>query len=498
MIELNGDNLTLEQAARIVFSGEPVEVGRAARERVERSAASVAEIVSAGIPVYGINTGFGMLSTESIPRDHLRELQRNIVLSHSVGVGEPLSEEAVRAMLLFRVNSLLKGASGIRMGTIEYLIDLLNYGIYPVVPAQGSVGSSGDLGPLAHIGLVLIGEGEAIDRGERISGKEALERIGRPPLELAPKEGLALLNGTQYMTGLGFLVYARGKRLFDAAIGAAALSLEGLRGFSAPFSPQIHAARPHPGQGKVASMIRDLIAGSSLIDSAEGDVQDAYSLRCIPQVLGPAWEALSFLREKLEIEINSATDNPLLFSDGTVVSGGNFHGEIIGLALEMATLALAEVGNIAERRIDRLLNSRDRGLPRFLVREWGINSGLMLAQYTAAALASENKILCHPALSDSIPTSAGKEDHNSMASISARKGLRVCDNLSRIIAIEYLCAAQALDFQGVEMMGDKTRALHARVREYVTHLDRDRSLAPDIERLSEAVGKEGGITDGIV
>jgi len=497
MIELNGDNLTLEQAARIVFSGEPVEVGCAARERVERSAASVEEIVSASVPVYGINTGFGLLSTESIPRDHLRELQRNIVLSHSVGVGEPLPEEAVRAMLLFRINSLLKGASGIRMSTIEYLIDLLNQGIHPVVPAQGSVGSSGDLGPLAHIGLVLIGEGEAIDRGERISGKEALKRIGRPPLGLAPKEGLALLNGTQYMAGLGFLVYVRGIRLFNAAVGAAALSLEGLRGFSAPFSPQIHAARPHPGQGKVASMVRDLTAGSSLIDSAEGDVQDAYSLRCIPQVLGPAWEALSFLREKLEIEINSATDNPLLFSDGTVVSGGNFHGEIIGLALEMATLGLSEIGSIAERRIDRLLNSPERGLPRFLVRERGINSGLMLAQYTAAALASENKVLCHPALADSIPTSGGKEDHNSMASISARKALRVCDNLSRIIAIEYLCAAQALDFQGVERLGDKTRALHARVREYVTHLDRDRSLAPDIERLSKAID-EGRMTDGIV
>ncbi len=497
MIELNGDNLTLEQAVEVVFFDEPVEVSREAWNRVERAVARVEEVVSAGTPVYGINTGFGRLSTESIPSDRLRELQRNIILSHSVGVGKPLPEEAVRAMMLFRINSLLKGMSGIRSRTIDYLLKMLNQGIHPVVPAQGSVGSSGDLTPLAHIALVLIGEGEAIDHGERISGKEALKRIGRPPLELAPKEGLALLNGTQYMTGLGFLVYIYGMKVLNAAIGAAAMSLEGLRGFSAPFLPQMHAARSHPGQMRIASMIRDLIAGSSLIDSTDYDVQDAYSLRCIPQVLGPAWEALSFLREKLEIEINSATDNPLLFPDGTIASGGNFHGEIIGLALEMATLALAEIGNIAERRIDRLLNSPDRGLPPFLVKERGINSGFMLAQYTAAALVSENKVLCHPALSDSIPTSGGKEDHNSMASISARKGVKVCENLANIVAIEYLCAAQALDFQGPEQAGEGVRMLYDRVRGYSAYLERDRSLSQEIVRMGEAVLK-GEITDGIV
>jgi len=497
MIELDGDSLTLDQAARVVFSKEAVKVGAAAQERVARSAAQVERIVGAGTPVYGINTGFGVLSTESIPFTHLKALQRNIVLSHATGVGAPIPEEAVRAMLLFRVNSLLKGASGIRMETIEYLIDLLNHRIHPVVPEQGSVGASGDLAPLAHLALVLIGEGEAIDRGERIPGREALARIGRPPLVLAPKEGLALLNGTQYMTGLGFLVYVEGKRLLDNAIGAGALSLEGLRGFSAPFSSKMHALRPHPGQQEVAAKIRALIAGSRLIDSAEGDVQDPYSLRCAPQVLGPAWEALSFLKKKLEIEINSATDNPLILPDGTVVSGGNFHGEILGLALETATLALSEVGSIAERRIDRLLNSQERGLPPFLVRESGINSGFMLAQYTAAALASENRLLSHPALADSIPTSGGKEDHNSMASLSARKGLKVCENLARIIAIEYLCAAQALDFQGVERMGEKTRALYDRVRRLVPHLERDRFMGRDIERLTTAV-RRGEVTDGIV
>ena len=497
MIELNGDSLALEQAEKVVFFGEPVEVSREARSKVEQAAERVEEVVSAGTPVYGINTGFGRLSTESIPNDRLRELQRNIVHSHSVGVGEPLPEAAVRAMMLFRVNSLLKGMSGIRPGTIDYLTAMLNRGIHPVVPAQGSVGSSGDLAPLAHIALVLIGDGEAIDHGERISGKEALKRIGRPPLDLAPKEGLALLNGTQYMTGLGFLVYVYGMRVLNAAVGAAAMSLEGLRGFSAPFLPQMHTARPHPGQMRIASAIRGLIAGSSLIDATDDDVQDAYSLRCIPQVLGPAWEALAFLREKLEIEINSATDNPLLFPDGAIASGGNFHGEIIGLALEMATLALAEVGSIAERRIDRLLNSPHRGLPPFLVEERGIKSGFMLAQYTAAALVSENKVLCHPALADSIPTSGGKEDHNSMASISARKGVKVCNNLANIVAIEYLCAAQALDFQGPERAGERVRMLHERVRAYSPHLERDRSLSPEIVRMGEAVLK-GEIIDGIV
>lgn len=497
MIELDGENLALEDAARVVFAGEPVRMGERARAQVARSAARVEEIVTAGVPVYGINTGFGALSTESIPGDHLRELQRNIILSHSVGVGDPLPEPAVRAMILFRINSFLKGASGIRPEPIEYLIDLLNAGIHPVVPAQGSVGSSGDLAPLAHLAAVLIGEGEATSDGSRFSGREALRRIGRRPLELGPKEGLALLNGTQYMTGVGFLVHHQGTRLLNAAVGAAALSLEGLRGFSAPFDPRLHAARPHPGQVRIAGLIRELTAGSALLDSTDGDVQDAYSLRCIPQVLGPAWEALQYLRSKLEIEINSATDNPLLFPDGVVLSGGNFHGEVIGLGLETATLALAEVGSISERRTDRLLNSPDRGLPQFLVQERGINSGFMLAQYTAAALVSENKVLCHPALADSIPTSGGKEDHNSMAAIAAHKGLRICENLSRIVAIELLCAAQALDFQGVEKAGEGTRALHARIRERFPHLDSDQPLAPGIERLSAAIMK-GEITDGII
>ncbi len=494
MIELDGNTLSLDQAARVIFHGEQVVVGEAARLRIRTGAQVVEDIVAEGKPVYGINTGFGRLSNRSIAREDLERLQRNIVLSHAAGVGDPAPEDVVRAMLLFRVNSLAKGNSGIRQETIDYLVDLLNNRVHPIVPLQGSVGSSGDLAPLAHVALILLGEGEAMHDGERIDGKTALSVIDRDPVFLAPKEGLALLNGTQFMSGLAFLVYVRGKRLLDNAINASSLSLEGLRGFSTPFQARLHRNRPHPGQVMIAEQIRKLIDGSDLIDSTTDDVQDAYSLRCIPQVLGPAVEALSFLEDKLQIEINSATDNPLVFADGSVLSGGNFHGEILGLALEMVGMALAEVGNIAERRIDRLLTSTGRGLPLFLVEDGGVNSGLMVVQYTAAALVSENKVLCHPALVDSIPTSGGKEDHNSLAPISARKALQIIDNLERIVAIEYLCAAQAIDFQGRDKLAPATELVYERVREIVPHVEHDMYVAPKIERLAAAV-RTGDLID---
>ncbi len=497
MIELDGHSLTLEQATRVVFENEEVAASDAARDRVERAQGIVEKIVAKGRPVYGINTGFGQLSNESIPRDRLQELQRKIILSHAVGVGKHIPAEAVRAILLFRSNSLLKGNSGIRFQTIQYLIDLLNHRVHPSIPEQGSVGSSGDLAPLAHLALVLLGKGAAEHDGKIIAGDEALSLIDRPPLSLAPKEGLALLNGTQFMTGLSFLVYARGKNLLKNALAAAALSLEGLRAFTAPFDERLHQSRPHPGQIEAARAIRILLKGSTLVDSAADDVQDAYSLRCIPQVLGPAFEALAFLKEKVTIEINAATDNPLIFTDGAVLSGGNFHGEILGLALEMVAMALSEVGSIAERRVDKLLTSPHRGLPLFLVEESGINSGLMLIQYTAASLVSENKVLCHPALVDSIPTSGGKEDHNSLAPISARKALRILTNLERIIAIELLCAAQAIDLQKEGQMGEATNTLHERVRTIVPRLEEDRYLAPEIERLTRAVAT-GGLVHGLL
>ena len=497
MVNLDGSTLSLSSAGRVVFAGERVRVDATARERAERSQRAVARIVSQGKPVYGINTGLGRLSDRSVSDERLRELQHNIIRSHAAAVGDPLPEEAVRAILLFRVNSLLKGNSGIRMEVVDCLVDLLNARIHPVVPAQGSVGSSGDLAPLAHLALVILGEGEAVQDGVKLPGKEALARVGRDPLTLFPKEGLALVNGTQYMSGLGYLAYARGERLLRAAVIAAALSLEALTAFSAPLDERVHAARPHAGQVDVARWLRELLSGSRLLDTAQDDVQDAYSLRCIPQVLGPAVEALSFLETKLVIEVNASTDNPLVFPDGAVLSGGNFHGEILGLALEMATMALAEVGSLAERRIDRLLASPGRGLPPFLAHEPGLESGLMVAQYTAAALVSENKVLCHPAVVDSIPTSGGKEDHNSMGSISARKALAVLDNLERVIGVEFLCAAQALDFRGVDGMAPRTRKAYERVRSLVVHVACDRPLSSDIERLAAAV-RSGEIVDELL
>lgn len=495
MIELDGNTLTLHKAAQVVFAGEPVVLKEATRKQVERSHKVVTQIVLSGKPVYGINTGIGRLSNESISSEHLHQLQRNVVLSHAVGIGAPLPEVIVRAILLFRINSLLKGYSGIRMEVIDYLIEFLNRKIHPIIPSLGSVGASGDLVPLAHLALVLLGEGEAFYDGRRIDANQVLSLIGRPPVVLSPKEGLALLNGTQYMSGLGFLACVRADNLLTNAIAAAALSLEALRAFSAPFEERLHQTRPHPGQVEVASRLRRLLDGSKLLDNAGEDVQDAYSLRCVPQVLGAAWEALAFLKEKLEIEVNAATDNPLVFPNGTVISGGNFHGQILGLALEMLTTAMAGTGNIAERRIDRLLTSPGRGLPLFLAKEGGLNSGLMLAQYTAAALASENKIFCHPAFVDSIPTSGGKEDHNSMASVSARKAIALLDNLERIIAVEYLCAAQALDFQSPNRLAQATRVVYERVRDLVPHVDRDRPLAPDIARLAAAVASEALVRD---
>ncbi len=497
MIELDGHSLAFSDAARVVFGGEPVAVCPSSWEAVRRSREAVQSIVAHGKPVYGVNTGFGSLSTQPISRERLAELQRNIVLSHAAGVGPPLPQAAVRAILLFRANSLLRGNSGVRRDVIDLLVVLLNERVYPRIPSQGSVGSSGDLIPLAHLSLVLLGEGEALHNGTWMEGSRALAAIGRVPLVLEPKEGLALLNGTQYMSGLGFLALARGEGLLRNAFAAAALSMEGLRAFSAPLAARLHASRPHAGQVEVAERMRRLVAGSRLLDTAQGDVQDAYSLRCIPQVLGPAVEALGFLKAKLEIEWNASTDNPLVFSDGESLSGGNFHGEILGLALEMATMALAEVGSIAERRIDRLLTSPSRGLPPHLAADPGVHSGLMLAQYTAASLVGENRVLCHPAVVDSIPTSAGKEDHNSFGSISARKALDVLDNLERVVGIEFLCAAQAVDFQGPGEMAGPTRAVYDRVRALVGPLAGDRPLAPDIERLAQAVST-GELVHGIL
>ncbi|MBI3460131.1 histidine ammonia-lyase [Candidatus Acetothermia bacterium] len=494
MIELDGHSLTLEHAEKIVFAHEKIQLSPAALERVEASQRVVQQIVDSGQRAYGINTGFGKLSTQVVPREKLEKLQENLIRSHSAGVGEPLPKEVARAALLFRVNALAQGRSGVRSLLLSYLVRWLNEEVYPLIPSKGSVGSSGDLAPLAHLALLLLGEGEAIHKNEHLHGSELLRKLNLEPLKLGPKEGLALINGTQITLGLGFVGLVRALKLLDTAQAVAALSLEAARANTAAFDERLHRARPHAGQIAVATKIREWLQGSRLVNGAT-DVQDPYSLRCIPQVLGASADALQFVKEKIEIEMNSATDNPLIFAEtGDVLSGGNFHGQILALVMELLGIAVAEVGNIAERRIALLLEAP--GLPQFLIQDSGLNSGLMVPQYTAAALVVENKVLAHPSAVDSIPTSGGKEDHNSMAATSAHKALKIIENVEYIIAIELMTACQALDFRDVLKMAPYTRRLHARCREKILHLHEDRILQQDIEMALQLV-QGGKLIDGV-
>ncbi len=480
MIQLDGRHLTLEAAERIVLAGESVEAAPEALQAVEASARLVGKILQAGRRAYGLNTGFGKLSTQTITRDQLRELQVNLLRSHACAVGEPLPDEISRAALLFRLNSLLCGHSGVRPIVIEYLLKFLNHRVYPVIPGKGSVGSSGDLAPLAHLALLLIGEGQARLDGRTLSGAQALKRLGLEPLELAPKEGLALINGTQVSLATGFIAYLKARNLLEHAQLIACLAIEAAGGRTEPLEGRVQACHPHPGQRGVAEQMRSYLSGSRLVNRST-DVQDPYTLRCIPQVLGACSEALDFVRTKIEIEMNSSTDNPLLFPETEeVLSGGNFHGEILSLACEILGLALAQMGNFSERRTALLLELPH--LPPFLTEQSGLRSGLMIAQYTAAALVSENKILAHPAVVDSIPTSGGKEDYNSLASLSAWKAFQMAENVEYILAIELLTAAQALFFCEISQMAPATRKVYENLRAHIPPLTEDRPLYQDIER----------------
>lgn len=488
MVELDGHTLTPQAAARVMLAGEEVRASPDALARVAESRQRLLARISQGGPIYGVNTGFGKLSRVKIPPDSLGPLQENIVRSHAAGVGAPLSDEAVRGMLLFRANSLLKGLSGVRPQVIELLLGMLNAGVYPAVPQQGSVGASGDLVPLAHLSLVLLGEGRARFRGEELPGEEALRRAGLSPLSgLAPKEGLALLNGTAYMLSCLTLAWALGRRAFRAALSSSALTFQALRGSTAPLDERLHQARPHPGQIKVARKLRELLSGSSLCDSWKGDVQDPYSLRCLPQLLGPVLETLWWVEERLRIEMNSATDNPLIFPEGDTIPGGNFHGEILAFAAEALTIALAELGASCERRMSLLLSAEERGLPPFLSPEPGPSSGLMLLQYTAASLAAENKVLSHPAAVDSIPTSAGKEDHNSMGATSAWKALRIAENAISQVALELVCVRWAVALAGQEGLSPATRPAYEHLAALVPPPGRDRFLGGAIAKVRDVV-----------
>lgn len=487
MVVLTGNTLTIEEVKRVLYHSELVIASEESMKAVERSRKAVEDIVAKQQIVYGINTGFGKFSDVLIGANDVEQLQVNLIHSHACGVGEPFPEEVSRAMLLLRANALLKGYSGVRPVVIERLLDLLNAHIHPVIPQQGSLGASGDLAPLAHLALVLVGEGEVFYQGKRMPALVAMTKEGIAPIALKAKEGLALINGTQAMTAMGVVAYIEAEKLAYESELIAAMTMEGLRGIIDALDERIHVARGFPQQIDVAMRIRRYLADSQ-ITTKQGElrVQDAYSLRCIPQVHGASWQALDYVKEKLEIEINAATDNPLIFDDGAdVISGGNFHGQPIALAMDFMKIAVAELANISERRIERLVNPQLNDLPPFLSPQPGLQSGAMIMQYVAAALVSENKTLAHPASVDSIPSSANQEDHVSMGTIAARHAYAIVQNARRVLAIELICALQAAEYHGVEKMATKTRQFYEEARKIVPSIIHDRVFSSDIEAIAQ-------------
>jgi len=485
-ISIDFVELDLDDVTAVARHGARVRLAPAARRAVAQTSRLIDTWMKQNRTIYGVTTGFGALSDVTISPEDARRLQVNILMSHAAGVGPALEEAAARAVMLLRVKELALGHACGRLASIERLVDFLNRGIYPVIPEQGSVGASGDLCPMAHMALLLIGRGEGYLEGRRMSGAAILEACGLQPLELAPGEGLALINGTQVMTALGALAAYDALRLLKLIDISAAMSLEVLMGSRTEFDPRIHTVRPHPGQATAADNMLRLVQESEIISSHKDckRIQDAYTLRCSPQVHGASRDAVQYARQVIETEMNAATNNPLVFSDsGDFLLGGNFHGQPVALALDFMAMAVAELANIAERRIERLVNPMLSGLPAFLVRDGGLNSGFMIAQYTAAALVSENKVLAHPACVDSIPTSANKEDHVSMGTIAARKCRQIVANAENVVAIELLCAAQALDLFTNLKPGRGTMAAYKAIRKHLSHLDQDRVLADDIARM---------------
>ena len=491
-MELNGQTLTLTEIATVAFGEAPVKVSSSARPRVSASRRVVEDIVARDDIVYGVSTGFGKLSDVRIPHDALAELQLNLVRSHACGIGNPLSEPEVRAMMLLRANVLALGFSGIRLEIIDTLCELLNRRVSPVIPEKGSVGASGDLAPLAHLALSLIGEGEAFFKSERMESREALRRAGLKPVELQAKEGLALLNGTQAMHAVGGLALLRAKRLIRVVDVAGATSLEALKGTPAAFDPRLQNARPHPGQREVAKHLMSILEGSDIRRSHLKDdprIQDAYSLRCMPQVHGAIRDALSHCENVLLIESGSATDNPLVFSEsGDVISGGNFHGAPLGLTFDYAAIALTDLMSISERRIERLVNpDMNEGLPAFLARRPGMESGFMIAHVAAAALLNEAKVLAHPSSVDSVPTSGGKEDHVAMGMTGALKLRTIVDLAENLTAIELLAGAEALEHRRPLKAGVGVERAFTTLRKPSPPLTQDRSLSDDIARVAEGI-----------
>lgn len=489
-LQFNGQALSLDQLRGVWEHPVQISLGAQARTKVLESQECVAQAINNDQPVYGINTGFGKLAQIRIDRSQLDQLQENLIRSHSVGVGQPLTEEVVRFALILKANALSKGYSGVRPELIDLLCAFVNENIFPIVPSQGSVGASGDLAPLAHIAKALIGEGEVSMNNEITFSKEALRVSGLNPIRLAPKEGLALLNGTQVSAALGFTALFRAERVLSASLVSGAMSTEATKSSDTPFDDRIHQVAGHPGQIAVSNQLQSLMRGSEIRASHEScdRVQDPYSIRCQPQVIGACLDVLSHAADVLQIEANSVTDNPIVFSDSsTILSSGNFHAEPIAMVSDYLALAIAEIGALSERRIALLMDSNMSQLPEFLVKETGINSGFMMAQVTAASLASENKVLAHPASVDSIPTSANQEDHVSMATFAARRLHDMLANTSRIVAIELLAASQGIEFRRPLKSSPTLEQYLAQVRSFSTPYVQDRSLASDVEAVARAI-----------
>lgn len=501
MYYINGKNLDIEKIEDIIFSNKKIGISKEAEKNIIRSRNTVERLIKKGEVVYGLNTGFGKFSTKKITPDKIIQLQDNLIMSHAAGTGDYLDDKIVKTMILLRVNALARGYSGIKLNTLKKLTELFNKDILPLIPEQGSVGASGDLIPLAHMVLPLLGKGKVKYKGEIIKSTDVFEKEDLEPIKLDSKEGLALINGTQMMSAIESISIIQAKKLIIAADIALALSLEGLKGIKEPFDEDIHKLRPHPGQIKSADNIRKLTKDSKLLERRNDNrVQDSYTLRCGPQIHGATRDSLAHALEIVEREMNSVTDNPLIFPEqNKVISGGNFHGQPLALSSDYLGMAVSELGNVSERRTAKLVDSSlNNGLEMFLTKHGGLNSGYMITQYTSASIVSENKILANPSSTDSIPTSANQEDHVSMGSISARNLYKICDNVAQIIAIELITAAQAVDLRTKDPsndLGEGTLSVYHTIRKYVDYLKEDRILYPEVLKMKNIITSSGFINN---
>lgn len=494
---INGNDLTLQQIIDVVRNDFVVEISDEAKERVIKSRKIVDKIVENEEVIYGITTGFGKFADVTISKDDCKTLQRNLIISHSCGFGEKLDREYVRGIMLLRANALSKGYSGIRLSTLETLIAMLNKKVHPCIPEKGSLGASGDLAPLSHMVLPMLGEGEAEFEGEILSGREAMKKANIEVIELTAKEGLALINGTQVMTSVAAITTYDAINLVKLSDVSAAMTVEALRGIKDAYDSRTHIIRNHEGQGKTAKNILNLVKNSTFVTN-QGDirVQDAYTLRCVPQIHGASKDAVRYVQKVIETEINSVTDNPIVTEEGDVISGGNFHGQPVALASDFLGIAVAEMANVSERRLERLINYQLNDLPAFLVKHGGLNSGFMITQYAAAALVSENKILAHPASVDSIPSSANQEDHVSMGTIAARKARDILKNTQRVLATELLAACQAIDFRENLELGEGTKECYKAIRNKVSFIEKDVVMYKELDGVLDLI-KSGEILSSV-